>query len=381
MSLRSVGPILVRGAGSMIETQARVLVVDDEPDICRLLKWRLEESGYEVEMFTDPAEALDRFKRGRYELLISDIKMPRVNGMNLIHEIKRRDPDLASIVITGFASLDNAIDAVRHEVDDYLMKPFDVDEVAAAADRAVGNARYRKRRRTVVKDLHRANKALSRTSDDLRRRVKDAKAELLRRNYGVAQSFRVSDLLDLLAIEFDLSPAQRSILEKNENDLTPEQEEMFLGSLKQRLGSFREFVTKQYRNSTIPEPTRKRVWQLAVSDAIIQKGYVGIIDAILYQLLGREETYSITRMVERNPKVDRDGLVRTGRAFMLCRACHFASLVVVACGGWALVQGRMAHTVIALAAAFVLDLFGRKAPVIDFSALLPHRSGRDSSRL
>jgi len=354
----------------MIETQARVLVVDDEPEICGLMKWRLEDAGYEVDVFTDPREALGDLKRGSYELVISDIRMPKMGGMKFIREAKRRDPDLASIVITGFASLENAVEAVRHEVDDYLMKPFDIDEIARAVDRVVGNARYRKRRRTVVKELRRANKKLSLTSHELKERVKNAKAELLCRNYGVAQSFHMGDLLDLVAIELDLSPADAAILLKNENDLTAAEEDVFLNRLKALLGEIREFIEKQYANSNIPEPARRRVWQLALSDQIIQKGYVGIIDGILYHFLGQKETYSIARMVEKNPKLDRDGIVKTGRGFLLCRACHLASLAAIGYSVWALLGSQTFRAALAIGLAFFLDFFGRKAPVIRLSGLL-----------
>ncbi len=120
------------GTGNLesgIPAQARLLVVDDERSMRELLSIVLRREGYAVTLAENGRTALDRLERGRFDLLISDIKMPDMSGVDVLREAKRIDSDIVGIMITAFAAADTAIEAMRLGAHDYLSKPFDVDEL------------------------------------------------------------------------------------------------------------------------------------------------------------------------------------------------------------------------------------------------------------
>jgi two-component system response regulator PilR (NtrC family) len=110
-------------------TQARLLVVDDERSMRELLSIVLRREGYAVTLAENGRAAIDHLERARFDLLISDIKMPDMTGVDVLRNAKRIDPDILGIMITAFASADTAIEAMRLGAHDYLSKPFDVDEL------------------------------------------------------------------------------------------------------------------------------------------------------------------------------------------------------------------------------------------------------------
>ncbi|MBI4264075.1 MAG: response regulator [Acidobacteria bacterium] len=118
--------------------RARVLVVDDEASIRDLLSKTLALAEYEVDTVADANAALDRVRAVEYDLLIADLKMPGMDGLTLIRQVKRIRTDLPVIIITGFSTESSAIEAVNLGVAGYLTKPFRVPQVLAAAAKALG---------------------------------------------------------------------------------------------------------------------------------------------------------------------------------------------------------------------------------------------------
>jgi len=117
----------------------RILVVDDEASIRELLSKTLAMAEYDVDTAPDGVTALDRVRENStYDLLIADLKMPGMDGLSLIREVKHLKADLPVIIITGFSSESSAIDAVNLGVAGYLTKPFRVPQVLAAAAKALG---------------------------------------------------------------------------------------------------------------------------------------------------------------------------------------------------------------------------------------------------
>lgn len=116
----------------------RVLVVDDEATIRDLLSKTLALAEYDVDLAPDGRTALDRLRIIPYDLLITDLKMPGVDGLTVIREARRLKADLPVIIITGFSTEASAIEAVNLGVSGYLTKPFRVPRVLAAASKALG---------------------------------------------------------------------------------------------------------------------------------------------------------------------------------------------------------------------------------------------------
>jgi len=119
-------------------TRPRVLVVDDEASIRDLLAKTLALAEYDVDLAPDGRAALERLRIIPYDLLITDLKMPGVDGLTVIKEARRLKTDIPVIIITGFSTEASAIEAVNLGVSGYLTKPFRVPRVLAAAAKALG---------------------------------------------------------------------------------------------------------------------------------------------------------------------------------------------------------------------------------------------------
>ena len=116
----------------------RILVVDDEESIRELLSKTLALADYEVDLAPDGRTALDRLRLVQYDLLITDLRMPGVDGLTVIREARRLKTDLPVIIITGYSSEASAIEAINLGVQGYLTKPFRVPRVLTAAAKALG---------------------------------------------------------------------------------------------------------------------------------------------------------------------------------------------------------------------------------------------------
>jgi len=118
----------------------RVLVVDDESSIREMLSKTLALAEYEVDTAPDAVSALDmlRMSQANYDLLIADLKMPGMDGLTLIRQVKQLRSRLPVIIITGFSTESSAIEAINLGVSAYLTKPFRVPQVLAAAAKAMG---------------------------------------------------------------------------------------------------------------------------------------------------------------------------------------------------------------------------------------------------
>jgi two-component system response regulator PilR (NtrC family) len=108
---------------------SRILIVDDELSMREFLKILFEKDGYEVTVAADAKKALKIADKGKIDLVITDIRMPGMTGLELLAELKHRFPELPVIMITAFASPDDAILAMKNGAFDYITKPFDVDEI------------------------------------------------------------------------------------------------------------------------------------------------------------------------------------------------------------------------------------------------------------
>ena len=122
-----------------------ILVVDDEPGIALLCARVLKRAGYEVLSETNPRTAIDYLGHNRVDLLLVDIRMPEVDGFDVISRAKRSQPDIAVLVMTGFGTVETAIRALRQGVDGLLLKPFERgDELISAVEQALSDNRRKR---------------------------------------------------------------------------------------------------------------------------------------------------------------------------------------------------------------------------------------------
>jgi putative nucleotidyltransferase with HDIG domain len=179
-------PAAARSASEPLRAP-RLLIVDDEPNICDLLRELLAQDDYEIETCLRAQDALDRFAEQPFDMLVSDLKMPGMSGIDLIQAVKALRPETATVLITGHATLQTALEALRHGADDYVQKPFSIDEVRKTVGRGLEAKLLRERNRELVHALRRANDELRRHKDELKDEVERTSESLLATNHRLEQ--------------------------------------------------------------------------------------------------------------------------------------------------------------------------------------------------
>ena len=125
-----------------LQTAPRVVVVDDEEGVLRLCQRVLERAGFEVKTFSQPYRALDYFQEHEVDVLVVDTRMPEMNGFVLMKQARLRQPNLAVVMMTGFASLDMALEALNSGADGLLLKPFEkTDDLVEKVWQGLSNRR------------------------------------------------------------------------------------------------------------------------------------------------------------------------------------------------------------------------------------------------
>jgi len=135
----------------------KILIVDDEKDIRKFLNILLRKEGFQVRLASRGAEAMDIFKSESFELVITDIRMPEMDGLELMKHLKASDENIEVIILTGFATLDNAVKALRDGgASDYLLKPLEnIEDLFVAVNRALEKRRSRIKNKADIKKKNR----------------------------------------------------------------------------------------------------------------------------------------------------------------------------------------------------------------------------------
>jgi len=168
-----------------LENGLKIMIVDDEEEICSILKGSCQSSGHRAETFTDPVKALDAMKKEQPEVLISDIKMPGMDGLELVRKAKGINAGIYSVLVTGYASMESAIEALRQDVDDYITKPFDLVEVEKIIERLAEKKHIEWEKEILVEELKKKNEKLEKAKELLSARVRDARGNLARINFDL----------------------------------------------------------------------------------------------------------------------------------------------------------------------------------------------------
>jgi DNA-binding NtrC family response regulator len=116
----------------------KILIVDDEPDMLKLLSMILrEKTPYEISTTNNPLEAIELAKKGDFDLVISDLKMPGIDGIELIDAIKRLNEDTPIIIITAYGTVESATEAIQKGGFDFITKPFRKEQILFTIDKAL----------------------------------------------------------------------------------------------------------------------------------------------------------------------------------------------------------------------------------------------------
>jgi DNA-binding NtrC family response regulator len=124
---------------------ARILIIDDDENIRKVLTTILEEEGYIIESVDTAKKAVERTKRKAYNLALIDVRLPDMEGTELLTKMKDTTPKMRKIIITGYPTIQNAIEAVNRGADAYIMKPFDVEKVLKTIEEQLEKQRIEKR--------------------------------------------------------------------------------------------------------------------------------------------------------------------------------------------------------------------------------------------
>lgn len=159
-------------------SKASLLVVDDEESVALTMGAILELDGYSVAISTSGADAMKKLHEAMFDLVLTDLRLDDGDGLGIIGEVCRVQPDTVSIVLTGYASLESAIKALREGAYDYLIKPCDVDELRAVVARGVERHQLGVQLKTRLDELESANQTIHQLNHNLQQRVDEATSEL-----------------------------------------------------------------------------------------------------------------------------------------------------------------------------------------------------------
>jgi signal transduction histidine kinase len=152
----------------MMQEPAKILVVEDDAGSRLTLCGILEDAGYEVTGVEKGTEALEVIKDGNFNVIITDIKLPDVGGMSVLELAKEINPDVAVVIMTGYASVEIAVNAVNEGAYAYFVKPVNMDEMKTAIVNALRQQRLSRENKRLVDDLQRSNKLLFEANRQLR---------------------------------------------------------------------------------------------------------------------------------------------------------------------------------------------------------------------
>jgi CheY-like chemotaxis protein len=137
-----------------------ILIVDDDPNMLSVLQNSFSEENYHVATSSNGLDAIEKCRTQPYDLIISDIMMPGATGLEVLSTAKRINPKTLVILITGFASLETAVSAIREGAYDYITKPFRLEEIKIVVKNALGSIRLLRENQRLVLELEEAYQQL-----------------------------------------------------------------------------------------------------------------------------------------------------------------------------------------------------------------------------
>jgi DNA-binding NtrC family response regulator len=133
--------------------QINILIVDDETSVADILKDCVSDTGRSVDVCYNGLEGIEHIQKSRYDLIIVDLVMPKIGGLDVLKYAKKENPDILVIIITGHASLETAIMAVKEGAYDYIRKPCKLEEIRIVVDNAIEKIRLLRENKKLLKEI------------------------------------------------------------------------------------------------------------------------------------------------------------------------------------------------------------------------------------
>ncbi len=160
----------------------RILLIDDDKSLCRVTEYNLTSAGFEVGTATSGREGLDKFKTQSPDLIVTDIKLGDMDGLELLQEVKKNSPDTPVIVITAFGTIELAVEAMHHGAFNFITKPFDRDTLRISCEKALELKSLRSQNRFLSEEVNKLSGAKGMET------ANSAMSELLSTSLKVANS-------------------------------------------------------------------------------------------------------------------------------------------------------------------------------------------------
>jgi DNA-binding NtrC family response regulator len=191
--------------------QLNILVVDDDQDVCEYLQDFLTSEGYDVTIVNDPTQTLDTMTGAEFHVVVLDLMMPKLNGIDLLGKIRQADDDIAVIILTGYPSLETATSSIEHDVSAYIRKPFSISDFREAITRIAKKKGLILRREdelhaTIGRSIRELRKARNLTLKQMSRRTNLSvsllsQIERAESSASVSSLFKVATALDVRITE------------------------------------------------------------------------------------------------------------------------------------------------------------------------------------
>jgi DNA-binding NtrC family response regulator len=174
-----------------VDVPIKVLIVDDD-QICReILADALATLGVKVSLAGDGIEGLERLSQESFDILITDLNMPRMDGLALLQEARKHYPHILTIIITGYGSLESAIEAIRAGTYDYIQKPFKIEEIQIVTRNAIEKIKMLREKKLMLEELRSAYRKLHQFEAERESKPESHLENSIEEFSGAAQAFHL----------------------------------------------------------------------------------------------------------------------------------------------------------------------------------------------
>ncbi|MBI5561948.1 MAG: sigma-54-dependent Fis family transcriptional regulator [Deltaproteobacteria bacterium] len=198
----------------MTDVNFKILITDDDPDVRELLIEAVRDWGYTAVVAKDGEDALVKLRMERYNIVVTDLMMPKMDGLVLLQRIKELDRDIQVIMITGYATIETAVNAIQAGAYDYIAKPFRLDELMIVIKKACEWIRLMAQNKELLDELHSAHAEIAQLKAALAESANNSAAAGIGAQTGRATAAPGKDSPDLFKQQEYVKEADRLLKNK-----------------------------------------------------------------------------------------------------------------------------------------------------------------------